>query len=391
MPLNQASFKYQKSMVAVALVLITNFSAFSAVFNFYGHYERTQSDWRYVQGIDNNRLDYKRIKTWVNQINRTFQVTLIRELQLISLKRDLDDLGTVLLVRHYADQVYANRNSAKLLQWKVLKELGYDVLLSYNSQGLDVFGRLPVDPASSVYFYYKGKRYTNLDFHESRIVGSRYIFSDSYQPNRKALFFNASKSPKIGARSSRRKLAFEYGGKYYHLEARTNQSLVDYLDDLPRLSLGTGYVRREISTQAQESIIEPLKNYASELNPNQRAPFLLKFVQQAFRYKTDFENYGYEKYNYPEETLNASFVDCEDKSLLLAFLYKEILNVSSVLLVFHEKKHVSLGVALPGYNNAYSFKYQGENYVSCEPTGVNYPVGRSAIALAEVDEVIRLY
>jgi len=363
----------------------------AAVFNFYGHYERTVNDWRAVYGIGNIDLDYQRVEKWVKQIDRSFNAHLIHELNSIVEKRNIDGMGTVLMVRNYAEQVYPNRNSAKLLQWKALKEMGYDVLLSYNKNGLDVFGRLPIDPASSVYFYYQGKRYTNLDFHNSRNVGSRYIYSAAYQPNRKAVMFNTSRSPRINAKSSSRSLRFEYGGKYYTLQARTNQSLVDYLNDLPRLSLGKSYVRRNISDQARESIIEPLKEITSQLPMNQRAPFLLKFVQQAFNYKTDTENYGYEKYNYPEETLNASFVDCEDKTLLLAFLYKEILEVNSVLLVFHKKKHVCLGAAVPGYTNAYSFKYKGESYVSCEPTGLNYPVGKSAIPLDEVDEVVELF
>jgi len=89
--------------------------------------------------------------------------------------------------------------------------------------------------------------------------------------------------------------------------------------------------------------------------------------------------------------LRESYIDCEDKSLLLAFLYKELLDVQSVLLLFHKQKHAALGVQLPGYERGFSFRYEGNTYVSCEPTGANYPLGKAAIDLKEVTEVIELY
>jgi hypothetical protein len=148
----------------------------------------------------------------------------------------------------------------------------------------------------------------------------------------------------------------------------------------------------EASDEFRSSVIEPLREYVSEMSSNeQKANFLLNFVQSTSGYKTDDEQYGREKYNYPEETMANPYSDCEDKTLLLAFLYKELLDFESVILHFKRDKHVCLGVKLPNRSNSYSFTYNDEAYMVCEPTGRGYKVGRTAIALGRVSEVIELF
>ncbi|MFT5725469.1 MAG: hypothetical protein ACI9JN_002594, partial [Bacteroidia bacterium] len=123
----------------------------------------------------------------------------------------------------------------------------------------------------------------------------------------------------------------------------------------------------------------------------QKAGFLLKFTQSAFQYKTDGDQYGREKYNFPEETVTTYFSDCEDRTLLLAFLYKHLLGFDSVMLHFEKEQHVCLGVKIPNRSNAYSFKYKAEAYMVCEPTGIGFDVGDTGIPLQNISEVIDLY
>ena len=123
----------------------------------------------------------------------------------------------------------------------------------------------------------------------------------------------------------------------------------------------------------------------------QKANFLLKFAQSAFEYKTDNDQFGHEKYNFPEETVGSIFSDCEDRTILLAFLYKRLLGFESVMLHFEQEKHVCLGVKIPNRSNAYSFKYKNEAFMVCEPTGIGFDVGETGITLKNITEVIELF
>jgi len=52
---------------------------------------------------------------------------------------------------------------------------------------------------------------------------------------------------------------------------------------------------------------------------------MLRFVQTAFKYKTDNENFVREKPLFPEETLYYEYSDCENRSILFAHLVQELL------------------------------------------------------------------
>jgi hypothetical protein len=369
----------------------TFFKAQASVYNFYGHWERTQSDW--VDGnnpILNAPLTQTNVDRMIALVEKQDLSRMVSDLQTTANTRRLDAVGIILLAKSYVRSTYLNTRAQKIIQWKILQKMGFDVLLSYDKSQFDVFGRMPLDPASSVYIHYKGARYNNLDFHNGRLTGNRFIYGNSYKPGSKPILFNTSSTPLINALEDHKQLNFEHAGKKYTLRSVTNKSLVKYLDDLPRLSLGITYVQKELSAQAQQSVIAPLNAFMANMSEAQKAAFLLSFVQQAFAYKTDLEQYGYEKYNYPEESLQASYVDCEDKTLLLAYLYKEILHADCVLLLFEERQHVCLGVSLEGYTNSYAFRYNDKNYLTCEPTGTNYHLGRTAIPLTEVSQVIPL-
>ena len=61
---------------------------------------------------------------------------------------------------------------------------------------------------------------------------------------------------------------------------------------------------------------------------------LLHFVQYAFQYKTDEEQFGYEKWFFAEETIASSHSDCEDRSILFAQLVRHLLKMPVVFVYY---------------------------------------------------------
>ena len=96
------------------------------------------------------------------------------------------------------------------------------------------------------------------------------------------------------------------------------------------------------------------------------------------KHKDDEEYWGVgNKQSFPEETLYYEYSDCEDKSILFAFLMKEVLGMKTVAIDY--KNHVNIGLALDEVKEDwFTINAEGQKYIVCEPstTGGTSTVGR---------------
>jgi hypothetical protein len=378
-----------KGKLVLIILLSTAFFSQATTVNFYGHTIFFEN-----ASVANLQIPSRLQQANVSQLSARMQhianAKLLNDFATTQQTYDLDNMGMVLLVQAWSKQMHSNSSVQNLAQYTVLKKLNIKVLLTFTSEQLSCFGVLKNQPASSVYIYYGGIRYTNLDFKNKSLMGNRFIFTDADNDSYKVIDVLAKK-PKLNAHITQRALLWVYNKKTYQLTAKSNASLMAYLNDLPEYELGERYVVQEGSKAFKESVIDGLREYSNEFTSlEDKANFLLSFVQHAFQYQTDQDQYGQEKYNYPEETVVSAFSDCEDRTLLLAYLYKDILHVESIILYFKDAKHVCLAANIPRYRNGYSLQYQGLSYQVCEPTGYGFKVGDVSTPLSGITEVIEL-
>ena len=90
-----------------------------------------------------------------------------------------------------------------------------------------------------------------------------------------------------------------------------------------------------VSDEVASSILPPLQDAIQGKTETDAANILLNFVQTAFLYQTDHEQFGYEKPFFVEETFYYPYCDCEDRAVLYAYLVKELLGLDIVLLNSH--------------------------------------------------------
>jgi hypothetical protein len=378
--------KRLSALFVVALLGISSLSAASV--NFYGHI---------IDFKDHNLSQAslaKVSKAYLDRFDRYTKQSTIEEmsseLKYKQVAYNLDDIGMLKMLDQRLESTYRDHNRRTFLKFRVLQHLKYDVLLTYSGNVLDCFGTMNFKPLENVYIIRNKKRYNNLNFSDKRTYGNRYIYNNTSSSGRK-LRFDSRKRPKIFKNKRSREISFKYNQVAYKISAEGNGSLMDYYNDLPAIDFSKSYIHSGFSDQAQSTVIHELKEITSKMSKRQSIGFLLKFVQSSFPYKTDYENHGREKYNFPEETLFAKFSDCEDRSLLLAGLVKEILGLNSVALYFEKDQHMSLAIEMSEYNYGYSFKYDNRFFVACEPTGRNYRFGQSAIDLERITQVYKLY
>ena len=100
---------------------------------------------------------------------------------------------------------------------------------------------------------------------------------------------------------------------------------------------------------------------------------ILRFVQTAFKYQTDDIQFGREKWLFPDETIYYPYADCEDRSILFAWMVKTLTGLDVVGLDW--PGHIATAVA---FNDNIPGDYliiNGRRYTICDPTYINADIG----------------
>ncbi len=281
-----------------------------------------------------------------------------------------DDWGYFKFVKLISEEIYKDYNSKILLAWYILSKLGYDVKIGYNQDYVYLLVPAKQQIYGSAFFTFNNLRYYIL-WSNGKEIKNLYSYSGKYPDAQNVFSF---KIEKINGDSilSRRDVQFVYDGKRYSFPIYYDSFTVDFYKDFPQTDLSV-YYRADVSYKVVESIVEGLKNAIVGKSEAEAVNLILRFVQTAFQYKTDQEQFGYEKYLLPDETVYYPYSDCEDRSIMFAYLVRKILGLEVVLLEY--PGHVATGVRFTTEVGGDRLRYGDKIYVVCDPTYINANIG----------------
>lgn len=144
----------------------------------------------------------------------------------------------------------------------------------------------------------------------------------------------------------------------------------------------------EAFLQSMEKQLRPLVHNKSQ---EEAVNALLRFVQYGFKYKTDDEQFGYERWFFPEETVASAYSDCEDRAILFSQLIRRLLNME-VVLVYYPGRHLATAVRFDNPDTTGDYlNVDGKKFLICDPTYIGATLGMGMPQLRQVPiEVIRL-
>lgn len=153
-----------------------------------------------------------------------------------------------------------------------------------------------------------------------------------------------------------------------------NSSHIAYLNDVP-MTVFPIYFASPVSIEAQNELTANLMKIRDGKSPYEFIDILLHFVQNAFEYKTDDDQFGYEKYFYPEEVIAYPYSDCEDRAALFSWLVTTYTDAKVIGLQY--EGHVATAVCFGDdfKTKGDAFTYGGKRYYVCDPTYINASVG----------------
>lgn len=266
-----------------------------------------------------------------------------------------------------------DRDLANLFTWFMSVKSGYDARAGYSDQR--VFLLLPSRNRlyGVSYLTIKGTRYYAMTFDGSREKLDRlFTYKASYPRSNRLMDYRIVKMPDLAANMVEKELTFSYQGTPQELHVSYNRALVDYFKNYPQTNIKI-YFDADSSRELDYTMVKELKQALEGKNEVEAVNYLLLFVQNAFRYKTDDDQLGKEKYMLPEETLWYPYSDCEDRSFLFAYLVRKVLKLDVVGLNY--PGHVATAVRFSDNLSGDYVVSNNRKYMVCDPTYINASVG----------------
>lgn len=154
-----------------------------------------------------------------------------------------------------------------------------------------------------------------------------------------------------------------------------DKALIDYVNDYPLSDAWDYYTRAGLSEGVKSDLYPTLRSQLKDKSQRKAAAMLLDFVQTAFQYATDQEQFGYERPLFGDESFHYPKNDCEDRSILYAILVRDLLGLEVVLV--HWPGHLGTAVHFAEDGDGDYFTVKGKQYTVCDPTYIGAGVGET--------------
>ena len=314
----------------------------------------------------------KSISSYWDKLNKTKYTPIIKQINSYRTLLQFNDWATYLLTYKIGFEIYQNDNMANLFTWFILSKMQYDVKVGYNDSDIYLMSTMKHELYQVAFFTLKTKRYYVLT-PKGRIrkIDTLYTYKGRYPNTTKSLNFEFAGPIKLFSNIQNRTLDFEYESQKYDVKASYSADLIDFYKTFPQSDYKIYF--KTTSKSTSNSLLSQLRPIVQNKTELEAVNMLLRFVQTSFKYKTDFNQFTYEKVFFPEETLFYEYSDCEDRSIMFSFLVEELLGLDVVAIKF--SNHLATAVAFSSYVKGDSFNFQNKRYTMTDPTYINANVG----------------
>ena len=297
----------------------------------------------------------------------------------------LNDWGFVELVQQLAQGLYGSDDPrAALTTWFLLNKARYKVKLGYYDNRLYLLLPSRNTVYSATYYAFGQERYYLF----GDAPESLYTYPDDYAGADQALDMELNSPLNLGGVLQKKTFTFQYAGQTYTLPLEYNPQAMAFYQNYPAVEL-RAKIEANVSREAKESLLTQLRPLLSKRSEREQVGLLLRFVQTAFAYKMDQDQFGDEKYFFPEEVLHYAYSDCEDRVALFTYLVRQLVKLRVVCLNY--PGHVAAAVQFSEDGTGDYVMLRDRKYTICDPTYVNAPVGKSMDRFASVQaEVLSL-
>lgn len=327
--------------------------------------------------IDLSFLNNETISNAWKSLSENDYLPLIYQLTNYAENYNLNDWGYLLIVRELANKIYTDNNQATLFTWFILFNTGYkNVKAGYFDKKLYIMIPSNMMVYNTSYYPEKGLnlyvfdlnniRYStdNVDYNKMDTIST---YTDSFFGECVAEFdFFQTEAFNFNKQSKTNLFHVVYKDDLYKIPIEFNTQTVRLYNDYP-LCEPQVYFRAPLSKTTIASLDKHIEPIIANMKASEKVQFLLTFTQKAFHYKLDSLQFGFERWQFPEEMFEYQIGDCEDRSCLFARLVKHFTNLKVIGLEY--PGHIATAVCFNEEDiEGDAIVHEGMKYLICDPT-----------------------
>ena len=310
------------------------------------------------------------------RIARSDYYAIVNQFGMVAERMQLNDWGYYTLVRKFAHRLFPDDyNSQVLFSCFVLNKSGYIAKIGFSNDDLYLLLSSEQEIFEKPYLHIESKRYYAFSFNPNRKAGNPSLttYEGDYHRTDRQISFAYKRRMNFPKDLKEKELSFSFDGISYRIPVTYNQALVDFYQEMPLVGFEVtlGAPLSEDCLRSLRKGLMPLMRGKSE---REQANILLRFVQKAFPYQTDQQQFGTEKYFYPEELFYFPYSDCEDRSALYSTLVRELMGLDVMGVIFPQ--HVATAVRFKTFSDGDHLTYNRDKYLICDPTYIGADVGQ---------------
>jgi hypothetical protein len=313
------------------------------------------------------------IEFW-DRASKTNYNSLVNQLMEAKSRFNVNDYGYFMLVQEASGSIFPlpdQKDYRHLLEWFLMVRSGYDVRIAYNENQIAI-----LLPTYNTLYSKQFLTINNLNYYFITPFEGNDImtYEKSYDLANTPIDFNIASPMNFGRKPVKKAIPFTYKNKSYNFEISYDPGVITFYKNYPQLEM-EAYFNAAVSIATKQTIAETFKPILKNLPEPDAVNCLLNFVQTAFTYKTDQEQFGKEKFFFAEELFYYPASDCEDRSALFAYMVRDLLALKVVGL--ESPNHMFTAVHFNTDAFGDYVMYKGEQYIVADPTYVNAPFGRT--------------
>lgn len=283
----------------------------------------------------------------------------------------LCDWGYVRFVEQMTAAFFAGRrDEARLMQMYVLTQSGYKVRMARVGNRLVLLLPSKDEIYEYPYLAVGGERYYIVD---PSVHGETFYLFDREYPKERQFSLHIQTEPLLAESFSEVRTFAARRHPELKTDITVNRNLMDFYEDYPRGNSMAVYAQASLSRHVKEQLYPVLRQSVSGKSQAEAANILIDFVQTAFSYQTDEEQFGEERPFFPDEMFFHPYSDCEDRAILYAVLVRDLLGLKTVLL--HYPGHLAAAVRFDEEVTGDYMLIDGARYTVCDPTYIGADIG----------------